>query len=74
MVNYSIMSENSSLAGMILKSSGIYSDEQLSRIAENRASNPGMGLAEAAVKFGGSKEIDFLSAVGKSLGLETVDL
>ena len=74
MVNYSIMSENSSLAGMILKSSGIYSDEQLSRIAENRASNPGMGLAEAAVKFGGSKEPEFLKAVGGVLGLEVVDL
>ena len=67
------MSENS-LANMILKSAGIYSDEQLQRIAENRAANPGMGLAEAAVKFGGAKEIEFLSAVGKSLGLETVDL
>ena len=59
---------------MILKSAGIYSDEQLQRIAENRAANPGMGLAEAAVKFGGAKEIEFLSAVGKSLGLDTVDL
>ena len=67
------MSENS-LANMILKSAGIYSDEQLQRIAESRAANPGMGLAEAAVKFGGAKEIEFLSAVGKSLGLETVDL
>ena len=67
------MSENS-LANMILKSAGIYSDEQLQRIAENRAANPGMGLAEAAVKFGGAKEIEFLSAVGKSLGLETVNL
>ena len=67
------MSENS-LANMILKSAGIYSDEQLQRIAENRAASPGMGLAEAAVKFGGAKEIEFLSAVGKSLGLETVNL
>ena len=67
------MSENS-LANMILKSAGIYSDEQLQRISENRAANPGMGLAEAAVKFGGAKEIDFLAAVGKSLGLETVNL
>ena len=67
------MSENS-LANMILKSAGIYSDEQLQRISENRAANPGMGLAEAAVKFGGAKEIEFLSAVGKSLGLDTVDL
>ena len=67
------MSENS-LANMILKSAGIYSDEQLQRISENRAANPGMGLAEAAVKFGGSKEIDFLAAVGKTLGLEMVNL
>ena len=59
---------------MILKSCGIYSDEQLVRIAENRASNPGMGLAEAAVKFGGSKEPEFLKAVGGVLGLEVVDL
>ena len=63
-----------SLANMILKSAGIYSDEQLRRISENRAANPGMSLAEAAVKFGGSKEIEFLNAVGKVLGLETVDL
>ena len=59
---------------MILKSAGIYSDEQLERIAANRAANPGMGLSEAAVKFGGRKEIEFLEAVGKVLGLETVDL
>ena len=59
---------------MILRSSGIYTDEQLARIASGRASNPGMGLAEAAVKFGGSKEPEFLRAVGASLGLEVVDL
>ena len=59
---------------MILRSAGIYSGEQLERIAANRAANPGMGLAEAAVKFGGHKEIEFLEAVGKVLGLETVDL
>ena len=59
---------------MILKSAGIYSDEQLEKIFSNRAQNPGMGLAEAAVKFGGSKESEFLAAVGKVLGLDTVDL
>ena len=59
---------------MILKSAGIYSDEQLARIASHRAENPDMSLSEAAVKFGGSKEIEFLRAVGKVLGLETVDL
>ena len=63
-----------SLASMILKSAGIYSDEQIGRIFDNRAANPGMSLAEAAVKFGGSKEVDFLVAVGRVLGLETVDL
>ncbi len=68
------MSENSSLSNLILKSAGIYSDEQLARIAANRAANPGMGLAEAAVKFGGLKETDFLRAAGAVLGLETVDL
>jgi len=59
---------------MILRSAGIYSDEQLERIAANRAANPGMGLAEAAVKFGGHKEVEFLEAVGEVLGLETIDL
>ena len=59
---------------MILRSAGIYSDEQLERISANRAANPGMGLAEAAVKFGGSKEVEFLAAVGRAIGLETVDL
>ena len=68
------MSENASLANLILKSAGIYSDEQLGRIVSRRADNPGMSLSEAAVKFGGSREIDFLKAVGAVLGLETVDL
>ncbi|MCR5414985.1 MAG: GspE/PulE family protein [Kiritimatiellae bacterium] len=68
------MSEMTSLAGMILERSGIYSPEQLERISRHRAENPGMGLAEAAVKFGGSREIDFLKAVGGVVGLEVVDL
>ena len=59
---------------MILRSAGIFSDEQIERIFANRAQNPGMGLAEAAIKFGGSREQDFLAAVGKVLGLESVDL
>ena len=66
--------ESSSLAKMILRRAGIYSDAQLERIAANRAANPGMSLAEAAVKFGGSKEAEFLAAVGGVLGLDTVDL
>ena len=67
------MSENS-LAIMLLKSAGIFSDEQLQRISDNRAANPGMGLAEPAVKFGGAKEADFLAAIGRAIGLDTVDL
>lgn len=68
------MSEMTSLAKMILTRAGIYSDEQIARIAANRAENPEMGLAEAVRKFGGAKELDFLAAVGKVLGLEVVDL
>ena len=68
------MSEMSSLANLILSRAGLYSEAQLGRIAANRAANPGMSLAEAAVKFGGSKEAEFLAAVGRVLGLETVDL
>lgn len=68
------MAENTSLAHMILKSAGIYSDEMLEKIFSLRAANPGMGLAEAAIKFGGVKEADFLQAIGEVLGLETVDL
>jgi len=68
------MAESASLANLLLRSAGIYSDEQLERIANGRAANPGMGLAEAAVKFGGRKEYDFLSAIGRVLGLEVVDL
>ena len=59
---------------MILKSAGVYSDEAVSRIVASRAANAGMGLAEAAVKFGGVKEREFLAAVGRVLGMETVDL
>ncbi|MBQ6328422.1 MAG: type II/IV secretion system protein [Kiritimatiellae bacterium] len=68
------MNESGSLATMILKSAGVYSDEAVSRIVTSRAANAGMGLAEAAVKFGGVKEREFLAAVGRVLGMETVDL
>ncbi|MBR7180493.1 MAG: type II/IV secretion system protein [Kiritimatiellae bacterium] len=63
-----------SFAELVLKATGIYSDAQVSRITEARDANPGMGLAEAAVKFGGRKEAEFIEAAGRSLGLETVDL
>ncbi len=59
---------------MILRSSGVYSDAALERIMEARERNPGMGLVEACVKFGGVKEPDFLAGVGRVLGMETVDL
>ena len=68
------MAESSTLAEMLLGSCGLYSAELVSRIVDGRAQNPGMGLAEAAVKFGGRKEAEFLAAIGKTLGLETVDL
>lgn len=68
------MAATESLANLLLRSTGIYSDGQLARIAESRAANPGMGLAEAAVKFGGVKEPEFLAAIGRVLGLEMVDL
>ena len=68
------MNESGSLATMILKSAGVYSDEAVSRILSSRAANAGMGLAEAAVKFGGVREREFLAAVGRVLGMNTVDL
>ena len=68
------MSAADSLSLMLLKAASIYSPEALARIADGRAANPGMGLAEAAVKFGGVKEPDFLAAIGKAMGYEVVDL
>ncbi len=65
---------NTSLATIVLKSAGIYSDEAVARIISKRADNSGMKLAEAAVKFGGVGEIEFLTAIGKTLGMEIVDL
>ena len=68
------MNDSGSLATTILKSSGIYSDEAVERIVSARAANPDMGLAEAAVKFGGVKEAEFLVAVGRVFGMDCVDL
>ncbi len=62
------------LALKVLKASGLYSDEALRRIAGNLAQNPGMGLAEAAVKFGGAREAEFLQKVGATLGFGFVEL
>ena len=66
--------ETTSLARMILASAGIYSEQQLDRILGGRAVNPGMGLTEAAIKFGGIKEAEFLQAMAKALSLEYIDL
>ena len=68
------MNGENSLAAALLKSSGVFSDEAIGRILEQREANPGMGLAEAAVKFGGRKEAEFLEAAGKVLGMQMVDL
>ncbi len=66
--------ENSSLAKLILTSCGIFSPEAVGRILMQRMASPGMGIAEAAVKFGGVREIDFLEAAARALNMETVDL
>ena len=63
-----------SLTANLLASAGVFTDERIQEIVTKRAENPGMGLMEAVVKFGGVKEGAFLSALGKSLELEVVDL
>ena len=68
------MNDTNQLATIILKSTGLYSDEALARIENGRAENPEMGLAEAAVKFGGSREPDFLKKVGEFLGMDYIEL
>ena len=68
------MAETSRLALSVLKATGLYSDEALARIAAQREANPGMGLAEATVKFGGAKEAEFLQKVGEFLGFDYIDL
>ena len=68
------MDEKVSLSKLMLKAAGIYGDDKIEYIIARRAENPGMGLAEAAVKFGGAKEAEFLEAVAKSLDLKVIDL
>ena len=68
------MTENTSLTNVVLKTAGIFSDEQIARIISGRAENPGMSLCEAAVKFGGHREIEVLTGIGSALGLEIIDL
>jgi type II secretion system protein E len=67
-------SGNNSFAFLILKSTGLYSDEQLQKIEQYRVENPAMGLTEAAVKAGGKKEQEFLDVVAVALRLKSVDL
>ena len=59
---------------MVLRSTGLYSEEALGRIENGRAANPGMGLVEAILKFGGTKEAEFLAKTGEVLGLDYVEL
>ncbi len=68
------MTENTSLTDIVLRTAGIFSDDQISRIISGRAENPGMTLCEAAVKFGGHREIEVLTGIGSALGLEIIDL
>ena len=68
------MDETESLSALLLRRLGIYSDEAVAEILSRRATNPGMGLAEAAVKFGRAREQDFLAAAGAVLGMDVVDL
>lgn len=68
------MSDTSSIAKLILTSSGVYAPEVIEHILAKKAENPGMKLRDACVKFGSVKEGEFLRAVGSVLSLETVDL
>ncbi len=68
------MTETSTLALGILRSTGIYSDDALNRIVAGRENNPGMGFVEAVLKFGGNKEADFLQKTGEVLGLDFIDM
>lgn len=66
------MAEKTSLAFKVLESTGLYSPERLEQIIGACDSNPDMGLTEAALKFGGEKEEDFLKKIGEVLGFEYV--
>ena len=68
------MTETSKLALGILRSTGLYSEEAIGRIEGGREANPGMGLVEAVLKFGGVKEAEFLQKTGEALGLDFVEL
>ena len=63
-----------SLSKVVLRASGAYSEDALGLIFSGRLANPGMGLKEAAVKFGGVKEAEMLKALSPVVGMELFDL
>lgn len=68
------MAETSKTVQNVLRATGLYSDEALARIGEERAKNPEMGLVEAVLKFGGVREAEFLRRMGELLGFDYVEL
>ena len=68
------MAETSRTVQNVLRATGLYSDEALARIGEERAKNPEIGLAEAVLKFGGVREAEFLRRMGELLGFDYVEL
>lgn len=68
------MAETSRTVQNVLRATGLYSDEALARIGEERAKNPEMGLVEAVLKFGGVREAEFLCRMGELLGFDYVEL
>jgi len=68
------MADIGRLAMSVLKGIGIYSEEALAKIVAGRGNNPDMGLAEAAVKFGGVREDEFLRKAGEFLGFDYVEM
>ncbi|MCQ2389583.1 MAG: Flp pilus assembly complex ATPase component TadA, partial [Kiritimatiellae bacterium] len=68
------MAETSGLAMTLLRATGLYSDAAMARIEGGLAANADMPLVEAALKFGGVKEADFLRKIAGVLGFEYVEL
>lgn len=68
------MAETSRTVQNVLRATGLYSDEALARIGEERAKNPEMGLVEVVLKFGGVREAEFLRRMGELLGFDYVEL
>ena len=68
------MAETSRTVQNVLRATGLYSDEALARIGEERAKNSEMGLVEAVLKFGGVREAEFLRRMGELLGFDYVEL